>query len=66
MLDGVEHRLEVAEVRRRSHDLGGDHDLLLVADRLRVVALVWPRIVLTRRESGSVTLIFAAGVSGGT
>jgi hypothetical protein len=37
--DGVEHRLEVPEIRRRDRDLGGDHNLLLVAGGLRVVAL---------------------------
>jgi hypothetical protein len=36
---GVEHRLEVPEVRRRGHHFGGDHDLVLVGDGLGVVAL---------------------------
>ena len=38
-LGGVEHRLEVAEVRCGGHDLGGDDDLMLVGDGLGVVAL---------------------------
>ena len=36
---GVEHRLEVSEVGADGLDLGGQHDLVLVGDRLRVVAL---------------------------
>ena len=35
----VDHRAHLAEVRRADRDLGGDDDLLLVADRLGVVAL---------------------------
>ncbi len=41
-LGGVEHRFEVPEVRRDGHHLGGDHDLMLVGDGLRVVALQEP------------------------
>ena len=39
---GVEHRFEVAEVGALGPDLGGDHDLVLVDDGLRVVALHEP------------------------
>jgi hypothetical protein len=35
----VDHRAHLAEVRRADRDLSGDDDLLLVADRLGVVAL---------------------------
>ena len=41
-LSGVEHRFQVPEVRRDGHHLGGDHDLVLVGDGLRVVALQKP------------------------
>ena len=41
-LGGVEHRLEVSEVRRGGHHLGGDDDLLVVGDGLCVVALQEP------------------------
>jgi hypothetical protein len=34
-----QHRREVPEVRGGGHDLGGDDQVLLVADRLGVVAL---------------------------
>ena len=36
---GVEHRLEVSEVGADGLDLGGQNDLVLVGDGLRVVAL---------------------------
>ena len=38
-LGGVEHRLEVSEVGADGLDLGRHHDLVLVGDGLRVVAL---------------------------
>ena len=38
-LGGVEHRLEMTEVRADGLDLRGQDDLLLVGDDLRVVAL---------------------------
>jgi hypothetical protein len=41
-LRGVEHRLEVPEVGADGLDLGRQHDLMLVGDRLRVVALQKP------------------------
>jgi hypothetical protein len=41
-LGRVEHRFQVPEVGRDGHHLGGDHDLVLVGDRLRVVALQEP------------------------
>src|SRR5204863_949586 len=39
---GVEHRLEVSEISAGGLDLGGDDDLVLVGDGLRVVALDEP------------------------
>ncbi len=45
------------EVRGGGHHLGRDHDLMLVGDGLRVVALDEPFVSpFTTRESGSVTL----------
>jgi len=41
-LSGVEHRFEVTEVRRDGHHFRSDHDLMLVGDGLRVVALQKP------------------------
>ena len=41
-LSGVEHRLQMPEVRGDGHHLGRDHDLVLVGDGLRVVALHEP------------------------
>jgi hypothetical protein len=41
-LRGLEHRLEMPEVRGDSHDFGGDDDLVLVGDGLGVVALQEP------------------------
>ena len=41
-LRGVEHRFQMPEVGRNGHDLGGDHDLVLVGDGLGVVALQEP------------------------
>jgi hypothetical protein len=38
-LRGIEHRLKVPEVGADGLDLGGQHDLVLVRDGLRVVAL---------------------------
>jgi hypothetical protein len=38
-LGGIEHRLQVSEVGADCLDLGGQHDLVLVGDGLRVVAL---------------------------
>jgi hypothetical protein len=40
--NGVEHRLEVSEVAAGGHHLGGQDDLVLVGDGLRVVALDEP------------------------
>ena len=42
-LGGVEHRLEVSEASADGLDLGGQHDLVLVGDRLGVVALQKPQ-----------------------
>jgi hypothetical protein len=61
----VDHRAHLAEVRRADRNPGGDDDLLLVADGLSVVARKNPRGVLSVRESGSVSLIFPVGWSGG-
>jgi hypothetical protein len=41
-LGGVEHRLQMPEVRRGGHHFGRDHDLVLVGDGLGVVALNEP------------------------
>jgi hypothetical protein len=41
-LGGVDHQLEVPEVRCRDHDLGGQDDLVLAGDGLRVVTLDEP------------------------
>ena len=41
-LSGVEHRLQMPEVGGHGHHLGRDHDLVLVGDGLRVVALQEP------------------------
>jgi len=41
-LSGVEHRFQMPEVRGHRHHLGRDHDLVLVGDGLRVVALQEP------------------------
>jgi len=41
-LGGVQHRLEVPEVGADGLDLGGQDDLVLVGDGLRVVALQEP------------------------
>jgi hypothetical protein len=38
-LSGIEHRLQMPEVRGDGHDFGGDDDLVLVGDGLGVVAL---------------------------
>ena len=38
-LRGFDHRLQVTEVRGARGHLGGEHDLLLVHDRLSVIAL---------------------------
>jgi hypothetical protein len=38
-LGGVEHRLQVPEIGADGLDLGSQHDLVFVGDRLRVVAL---------------------------
>jgi hypothetical protein len=42
VLRGVEHRFQVPEVRGDGHDLGGNHDLVLVGDGLGVIALQEP------------------------
>ena len=39
---GDEHRLEVSDIGADGVDLGGQHDLMRVADRPRVVALQEP------------------------
>jgi hypothetical protein len=65
VLGSLEHRLQLPEVRRDGHHLGGDHELMLVGDRLGVVALDEPAQPLTTRESGSVTLIRPCGIGGG-
>ena len=60
-----DHRLKRREVDRLGRDLGGEHDLMLVDDRLRVVALhiaFWPFITC---ESGSVRLTVPCGLEGG-
>jgi hypothetical protein len=41
-LGGIEHRLQVPEVGTDGLDLGGQDDLVLVGDGLRVVALQEP------------------------
>jgi hypothetical protein len=55
----------VPEVGADGLDLGGQDDLVLVGDRLRVVARRNPRRPLTTRESGSVMLMRPSGVAGG-
>jgi hypothetical protein len=42
VLSGVEHRLQMPEVRGHGHHLGRGHDLVLIGDGLRVVALHEP------------------------
>src|SRR5205085_4892984 len=41
-LRGGDHRLKMTEVRRVDRDLGREHDVVLVDDRLRVVTLYPP------------------------
>jgi hypothetical protein len=62
---GLDHRPQVREVAGGGADLCGDHDLLLVDDRLRVVALDVAAVALHRRESGSVTFTSPGGIAGG-
>jgi hypothetical protein len=59
----VEDRLEVAEVGRVDGDLGGDNDLPVVGRRLSAAACSRPRIAVTNREPGPVTLILPCGVT---
>jgi hypothetical protein len=61
----IQHGLQKPEVRGGGHDLGGEDDLVLVGDGLRVVAWRNPRRPLTTRESGSVVLMRPSGVAGG-
>ena len=49
---GVEHRLQMSEVRRVDSDLRGENDLLLVHTGLRVVGLAGRRAHLQRRSPG--------------
>ena len=51
-LGGVEHRLEVSEVAADGLDLGGQDDLVLVGDGLRVVALQKPAQALDDARVG--------------
>jgi hypothetical protein len=52
--DFVGHRLQQLEVWRADRHVGGEHDLVLVHDGLRVIALRVAARGLTLRESGSV------------
>jgi hypothetical protein len=63
---GVEHRLQMPEVRRVDRDLGRQDDLLLVHGRLRVICLAGrgPCVRITL-ASGSERLITPSGSSGG-
>ena len=56
---------QVREVTGVVGDLRRDHDLLLVDDRLGVVALDVAAVAFHPLESGSVTLTSPCGISGG-
>ncbi len=63
---GVEHRLEMPEVRRVDRDLRGEDHLLLVHAGLRVVSLPGRRALRAHHPaSGSERLMTPSGSSGG-